>query len=586
MSDTGSLLYGSLDFSASGGGPFYALSEGFTAGAPVTLTQALPRLLLDGEDVAGDRSSNREITFTVEIEAGDAIALAEAEAQLIAEVTKPRNALTWTPPNLGVPTVFDTFRGSARQVFNDLDEVMCCKRTFEVTIAALPFGHSVDEVVEAGLTTAATPVTTLVDACDSATGWTGSGALSVDTSVYATPTGALRQYPSASGGHYSATFARTGGIDLTGTPYVTVQVYDLDPSTGSHNVNVAMWADGVKLTPVGSSAGSAFGWNRYRFFCSDTSVSALRVVVSGGADGGSAVTRIDDLNKTNQLSTGGTARESLRSIPVRGSVRTPGALAIHHDTSALGDVLVYTSDDLGSGYRPDLRRWRTAGGTVTADANLISGSSEPISNSGASPTTWLIPATNLPPGPYVLMARLKDSAGGSYVLTSAAQTKMGTNAVGTAQQVTTRTAIGTGYSIVPLGVLHLPPVAVPIGTGAAVQVTLLAPTGATITLDEAWLFHLDGVLTQVACGTTTPAAGGSSSRLWIDYPSVDQPAGGIWVGTQADRSDARSAGPDLAAFGQHAYAPPQTLAFVVTSNALAPAVDLAYLPRWHTNAAS
>ena len=52
---------------------------------------------------------------------------------------------------------------------------------------------------------------------------------------------------------------------------------------------------------------------------------------------------VDNINRTDIKPTIGTARQLLRSVPVAGSARAPGSLAIEHSTNALGDVLVYVA---------------------------------------------------------------------------------------------------------------------------------------------------------------------------------------------------------------------------------------------------
>ena len=95
-----------------------------------------------------------------------------------------------------------------------------------------------------------------------------------------------------------------------------------------------------------------------------------------------------------------------------------------------------------------------------------------------------------------------------------------------------------------------------------------------------------GDLTHVSCGTATPAANGTSNRLWIDSPSImNDGLGDLQRGYSADRSDSKSAYPDAAAAAVHRFTPPSVNAFTVTSNASAASIGFRHHKAWLHNPA-
>lgn len=602
MSD-GSLFLGDLDLRDESS-PFKVLGDGFNLGAGESITEALPRLLLDGEVVSGDRTSNRELSFTVEVSGADAIELAENEAALIAEANKPRNTLTWTPPNFAVPTVFDTFRATVRHLFDDLDELRRKVRKYEVTIPALPFGRSESKATTSAILEGAA---TVVDACDLTTGWTvddGYGysyTPTIDSTVYATSTASIRAYVGVAraplawdstmdGLAAGVWFRRAASFSMGGARFLTIQVRHqfgngnpVQLLTGIRN------GSAMSLEPVVVQAMGA-GWYRNTFDVGDGTISQLAIFLTGtatvptGTGPSTAGIWVDDLTKLTEA--GSTTKHATRLLDVQGSVRTTGSLQVSHATSALGDTVIYTCEDRGDGYRPDLRRWRKSGPTVVADATAMSGVYDPLTfGSWSSATTFDVPAASLSPGAYAILARVKRSGGSSASAIARATTILNGQTVGTTDTTPTYPVAGGGWSIAPLGVFHLPTAALPPGSTAVVRIQIIGENANTY-LDEAWLFRMDGALTEVACGTAAPSAGGSSNRLWVDSPSLEQPQGGVWVGYAADRSDARAAGPLMTSLGRHAFVPPKMSVYVGTSNATGATVTLQHYPRWHTNAAS
>lgn len=325
------LTLGGLDLTTE---PFHALAEGAGFGAPVPLTSALPRLLLDGEIVSGSRSSNRTITFLVEVSAADAVELAGAEALLVTEVEKPRNTLTWSPPDgFGPTTVFDTFRGQVVQRFDDFEETTHT-RLYEVTVPALPFGRSVDKVTET-YSPVTSPTLTTVDACDSTANWSAPGGiLTVQTSGGRT--------------YLELEFSPSNGttVDYTQTVtfdnYLVLEAFSAGPSYGSNGVSLRL--NGAWIY---ASATESLGDNWYRYyFRTPTGSTGKPSFTFMGTEQATNWWRLDNLAKSAALAASG-----VYLLEPKGSARAVTSLQISN-ANPLQSVIVYAAPDVGAGYHP------------------------------------------------------------------------------------------------------------------------------------------------------------------------------------------------------------------------------------------
>ena len=539
---SGELTFGGLDWvggTSSEGWTMHALANGADFGAPESLVEVLPRLLLDGEQVTHVRDSNRTLSFRVEVRAGDAVALARGEAALAREVLKPRNTLRWKPClEPAAVSLFDSYRGSLRLEFDDTAELVRRRRVYAVSLPCAPYASSVDEVVVSATPVGGAAADVLVDACDSVSGWSwvqGSrtGDIDVSSSRYVTsPSSIMAQVPW--GYLYNGLFGgwvelrRTFGspVSMSTTPYLTFATYG-----HSNGMIPEVQADGSALSMRGMAALGA-GWTRWWYACPDPSVTQIDVRLEYSAYGGYNPPDglyIDDVRRTNVPPAG--AKSHTLVLDIDGVVRTPGSIEIV-GSAALGVVEVLTVRGVQPGFTPWLADWSDGAG-------------------GKS-----IPVAAVRPGRYAVVDPSVEMAG-SWVTTL----RDGGTAVVTST-VTTRGA----------PVLHLPPAEVSPNSTFTVDVD--GPpslnNAAVIPLEDASYTRL-----ETPTGTT---------RVWIDLPSPDQPQGGVFVGTTASRSDARSlVGTAVQFGGAHQLAPPYTTVFVRTSGA-APQVSLRYRPRWHTTA--
>lgn len=588
------LVLGDLDLNADYGNyRLETLADDASFGNPQPVEVAIASLLADGAIASTTRHDNREAFFRVLVSAGDGTGLAEGEAALVAQLAR-RNELAWTPPaGWGPTTVFEVATSSLTHTFDDQAELRL-QRAYGVRLVCLPWGRSVGRVVTPAV---AEGTPTVVDAMDSATGWTAKKAqgynagpvpVTVDSTVYATAPAALMASaaPDTFGPSHEATieFTRAGSFSMAGDEYLAVQTRTEYPGL-IQGLSFVRGGTRIPSTPVSSTAMPG-GWVRSVFYVGDGTIADVQVSIRQSLDAdqyglpASMRAWVDDLQRVS--ASGGTVKQSSRLLDVVGSVRTPGSLQVSHPTSALGDVLVYTRPDHGDGYRPDLRRWRTSGPAVSDDTAAVSGKSETLRTSLPSATKLTVPAASIAPGAYALMARVKASV--SSVLYMRVSTVLnGVTLASTA--IMSATVASTEWARVILDTVLLPNVTLPAETAANLLVEVWAQ-GTAVIFDEAWLFGLDGVLTEVACGTSAPSVGGSANRLWIDNPTIDRPTPAVWVGTQADRSDAWGAGPVLqGGMAQHQFSPPVMTVFVATSNAAGAEVTLSHYPRWHTHAA-
>lgn len=553
------------------------IAEGMSFGAAEPREVVIQTLLQDGDAVEIDSYGNRVLTFGILIKGADSADVAAGAAALDAEVGIP-NTLSWTPPDgWGATTVFDVVTSSKSFEFDDWGEMEPTKwgRRFVLTLTCAPFGRSADEtVVEAIADGEAppTPVSDVLDDCTSTTGWAISPGNTVSLA-----SGHLQAAATTGTTPQVMALTRTFGAPeaVTDTQYLYV---DWDPSaftTGSLRALVDMTTE-LTLVAAGPSDDNP-GFTRVWFEALTVPISSLTFMWTRTRV--THVTAFAEVGRTNVNPFIGSGRQQFRSLLVGGSARTQGSLQISHETDALGEVLAYTNADDGSGYQPACRQYRVSGNaSPTPDASTASGSFEPLD--GGASVTFDIPARALPAGTYVLVARIRGTGAAITGVSWSAATRVGTTDMLTE---TGAKIIGTQatWTMHEVATVTLPPVALPPSSEAVVRVKLSSTND--LDLDELWLFNIDiGSYTHVSCGTAAPSAGGSSNRLWIDTATLDWPFPAIWLGTEADRSDARHAVSvtEAKATGRHVLAAGDVNLFTFTSNAENAAASLSFHKRW------
>lgn len=540
-----------------------------------TTEDVLASLLSDGDLEVSSRRGNRTITLPVLIE-GTLSQIAAAEAALAAEAEKGQNVLTVEQGDGVAPSMQFKLTRKTKITWNRDDEYERSGfRSYTLTMRALPFPQSTTETVIAPFTPPVSVTTVTVDDGTSTTGWTSS------PGSPSTSGGAVRATSTLGVGGVSPTvlsLTRTGSIATSATQYIGIDcLMTLDGLPGTPTVLL----DGVVTASV-TSVVLGSGYRRVWVQAPGSSVNTVTVRMSvafGGAPPAKSMTlAVDQIQRSNSYSAVSTTKQLQRTLTIAGSAPGVGSVAIEHETSALGDVLLYTNP---TAYSPALRSLRTSGpSTPTTDATSVSGAYDTIS--GATPVVCTVPYSGLVDGEYLVMARVQTST--TLTMTVTAATVSGSTSVASEAR---SISLGTlaAWTFVRVGMIHLP--VMDAGPSTSQTFTVTRSTG-TLSLDELYLFNLTtGRLSQLACGTASPSAGGASNRVWVESPSVDNEGlGRLLRGYAADQSDAYSAYPTAASPAVHEFIPPEVMAFTVTTNADSAAISFSHNAAWIHTAAS
>jgi hypothetical protein len=538
-------------------------------GNPQPVTSTVYSMLRNGSIVTRDRDENREPVLLVEVAAhlNDGNALALGEKALMAVCRRPAE-LKWTPPQAGAsPVVFDVVDSNIDWLFDDMEELHL-RRTYRITLSALPHGRGEDEVVvEALEPPPVSPTTVTFDTCDSATGWT------TQTGAAASQSGgdvrsALTNVP---GQDVLLQLVRTGSVDFTPTKYLIVEWYSgaaagfMVPGTftldgGAQKVSEQALGDGYTKT--------------YFLMPGDRTSLTFSVRTSTFNVPWNHWFGIRDLKRSDTGPVVATGRQSFRTIEVGGTVTTQGSVAVvsYDETTALGDVAVYTSNGAG-GAQPHLSPWQTLPASRTPNALMVSGGFHDLSVTAR----WQIPKGQLPDGEYLLFARMMDSGGGAKTATFTAYTYM--NGVdisaGAAVSQTTNFNLPAGsvWKFIPLGVLNLP--THPIGSDGQVLIDLIGTAG--VSVDEVWLYDTSGRLTIIESLT--------ASHVNIHAPSLAEPAGAVWAGAASAPEDQYGVAPKCIALapGGHDLEPGANNLHVVSTGPPNPSVSARHYERVHSH---
>lgn len=597
MSDHG-LVLGALDLidDQSKTYELHALAEGHELGNPEPIEVAIRSLLQDGSILYTQGYDNRTVNLRIEFR-GDGPSLADAEGDLFSELGR-RNTLTWTPPNGGIPTVFDVITSSLNLSPDDEADVRGV-RVYSVRLVCEPWGRSVADVVIPALAPPpSTPVVVVVDDCGSLTGWgyylnpDTIGEFAVDTSGGDSAI-RLQSGPLSSGVAAEIALTRTGSVDLSATKYVSFDyVYltnygysgltDASASAGSSGSTVPL-----ELVAIGNSPFAGYYRATFRVPAGVTTVGSLRFLAATTANQDSIrAIRITQVSRSDAPPVSGTRRQSFRSLVVPGSAPTTGSLHVYHPSAALGTTLIYTCKQTMSAYQPPLRVWRTAGPAETPDTSTISGGRSSLLDIN----TFQVPSVNVPRGRHDLWAFVRSTVAGEHRVRCGVYALVGSTLLGLQAGYRTVTLAADTWTMVRVSSLALPPVTLPPGSAAKVKFDLLCdvfPTGAAVELDEAWTFCTEddfGDLTIVECGSGAPATGGPASQVWVNSATTDRPLPQVLVGSASNGSDAYGS-TGVVIWAQPRLNPGPLNLFLATSGAVDAKVDLTVPPRWFTHAA-
>lgn len=556
----------------------FAVEFGGSHGAPETREELVESMLADGDIVDVPGYGNREMSLVVYVDGADLADLAENEVTLRRECSKSRNLLTFDPGDgFGPASVFETFTASMVFVKNDSGE-MAGMRRWELTIPAAPFARSADLTTVEALVAGTTTVS--VDTCDATTGWTGTRggeSYSVGTSdgsVWVFELSTAEGFPPE-----VWTMTRTGTIDVSTTPYLTVVTRTLSSST----LVEAFAGASVSATQMAPLAIREIASSRVEYVwavpAGVTSLDAITFRHTSVEDGRVwQGFHIYDISRTD-VPPSETARQLTRIIETGGTERTPASIHVEaaDGATALSTTVVHTSPEDGSGYSPPLRRWRDSGNLVTTDANTFSGGREPIH---PNPFVAKVPTSALPEGGYELVAFLRtDTVGLHRIYWTAGTLFPPPNDTVRQGDVESSTLWDCTQALrwewVSLGLVTLPTVRTQAGT---VQIDILRDAGETaaVEIDEAWLFRVGD---DCALSVVNVAA----ANLWLDSASVESSEPTVWMGD--DRETAAHPGEGLFGMGHHVLHPDGTAAFVGTTGGDWPLLSAEFYRRWHSNAA-
>ncbi|MEP7739783.1 hypothetical protein ABKW28_19245 [Nocardioides sp. 31GB23] len=553
-----------------------------TRTGPEPIVRVGSSLLRDGAIEIVDGYSNRDITLVVGLDGTHSTHLADGEAaiwRVIEQIRTDRyGELAWTPPDQKGPTsIYTVLWGQMDPVDDDTWDIreLQGKRTFALKLRCKPFARSAERDVVTTATEYDPTVATLMDgtdpdffiepgSSDDRTAITDAGRTVVEvvggwvqSGGYGSPIfqgGAAAKFNVPTGvGAFAVTYRNVGNHGFTQTHindkfvvrditeyldggYVR-EIYDVSDLSGPIVVRITLTVDDNFYDQTPSYDPTL------RF---DEIVTMAVLPAIGG-------------------------KATMRALPIKGSARAPGTITISHAATALGDVLALTAPNMDSGYTPDLRRRRVAGGSTGGDNNAIGGRRENLN--GTNPK-FTVPFSLYPDGTYALIARMKLTA--SRLVTLRANHEAVTyREVSTYASATPNS--GDDWGWVVLGTMRLPARAASRAvTGTFDFVLDVTSAGPSDYLDDIFVIPVDAALT-LAHGLTT-------RRLSLVAPDLDLPRGAVWMHDQADESDAFSALAQLESNDDHELHAGRTLCYVAASGPATPVVvGASYYPHDHTN---
>lgn len=120
----------------------YRLGEGYSLGDYDPDQSVASSILLDGDNVSGLRSGNRQFVFPIHVMSTSRIDLARRTDALLEALNRPTWTLTWTPEDAGMlATVFDCFRAQVQVGWSGMEEGYWT-RTVTASFSVLPHGRS------------------------------------------------------------------------------------------------------------------------------------------------------------------------------------------------------------------------------------------------------------------------------------------------------------------------------------------------------------------------------------------------------------------------------------------------------------
>lgn len=546
-------------------------------GDPEATVESVPSGLADGDLEGNVRYGNRTYELPIYIEGATLGELAQYEADLRRELRSSGLMLAHEPGDDFSPTsVHEVLRSQLTTQRNDVHESHLI-RAFTLSLTCAPFARSEElTVVDALPVAAAAP--TVVDTCDSATGWSAKvngTTASVSTTWEA---GAVSVVELVDPAPQTLELKRTGSITFTDSRYLVAEI-GYNPTLGQVPVKLAV--DGAKPRVATSIRILSAGWFEYSWDM--TGVSSLTTAnFSAYTSAAVADLKIREVRKMGAPVTIAN-RQVSRILEVGGTERTPASIHVEADdgTSDLGLTIVstYPARYPTAGFDPAMSRWYSAG-TRTSDVTSVSGWRYRLDNGFFVAQA---PALSFPDGGYQMAGLIAASVEGDYEVASLVQTrKGGTILKEWANNEVVHLFTSPNWALVDLGVPSLPILRAESGTDVVLAVKVRQTNGAdlvgvTVEAQDAWMLPVDE-----DCGLEVVLT--DKAHLWLDSPTTTSGVPRVLEGDSADRSGATFPLKG-ARSGVHVLSPGLTGVTVITSVATAPKVSASYYKRWLHNAA-
>lgn len=571
---THSLTLGSLlltdDMPEEGHGyVFSVLAEGASFGVAQGVQEVVRSLLADGDLVRTTRYGNRQVSFRIQVTGPSLAAVAQGEAALRREVGIG-NTLTWQAPDIfAVPTVFEVVDSEMSPSFDDLGELNR-SRIFTVTLTCSPFARSAELTTVPAVLVDGTPVTQVVTAADTTTGWTAT----VFDGVTSTPVAVTDQgdfvRASGTGIALNMSHALAAPVSMAGTPYLIVELSGEIPQSFQVGVQPNLTRMKYPVRIVALTGGR-------RLYALDVGSETVTRIAATFASQTPRVmaAAFHEVTRSNMLPDV-SPRQVARIVDVGGTERTPASLHAYTSSGYLGRTIVHTTPADESGYTPDLTRWNYSGSDTSPNSGerFITGSWEALQ---PSPLIARRSADSVPRGDYILMAAMKSSTAGlravSYAVKSilAGSTVVG-NMTGTAYF---NFEVADRMEFVPIAAVSAPVVRSEGTLDVEIHLSNPSPGATSLFVEEWWLFT-DGPDSALSI------VGTDEAEMWLESADISSPVPRVWVGNSNGRFHPNTR---LIAQGTHTFRPGLMQVTTISDANDYLEADLSYYKRWHSNAA-
>lgn len=535
--------------------------------------------LADGDIEQESHTGNRTYVIPLYIEGPTMADLAENEAALRRELKKAGVLLSHNAGDGFAPTsVYEVFTARLVHARDDTHESHLIRR-YTLTLRCSPWARSADLTTIEALEAAGTATT--VDACNSATGWTGkvNGVnFGAADPAWLGSSGSVWAYDLFDPGPQLIELTRAGTFSIT-SPYLKIVTRGNEPAVTTATATVDGVVTELQLIAQYKTTADIDGY-AFVFEISGTSVSSLTVAnYSQATPSAFGVSDVAFIATPPSIA----PRQITRVLHVGGTERTPASIhvASPDGTTDLGLVIVSTTPSRYPevGFHPAMSRWYLSG-TRTADASSVSGYRFRLDNGFMAAQA---PAISFPEGGYQMAALMAASVEGTYEVVSLVQTRK----AGTILKEWSNTEVvhlfpSPNWGLVDMGVPRLPILRAESGTDVVLAVKVRQTNGAdlvgvTVEAQDAWMLPVDD-----GCGLEITLT--DKANLWMDSPSTSS---GVPVVLEGDNADRTGATFPLrgARSSAHVLSPGMTGITVITSISDYPAVSASYYKRWHSNAA-